>query len=132
MEPRFLSIEEVLEIHDEMIDRYGGSAGLRDQGLLESAVAAPQSGFGGQYLHRDIYQMAAAYLFHITKNRPFVDGNKRVGAMTAFVFLKLNRLTMTATETAYEQIVRAVAESKLSKDEVAQFFQAHSRRRRTY
>lgn len=127
---RFLNKQEVLEIHREMIDRYGGSAGVRDQGLLESALAAPQSGFSGQYLHTDMYQMAAAYLFHITKNHPFIDGNKRVGAMAAFVFLKLNALTMTATEIAFEQIVRAVAESKLGKDEIAKFFQTHTRRSR--
>ena len=130
MAPRFLSIEEVLEIHKEMIDRYGGSAGVRDQGLLESAIAAPQSGFGGQYLHTDIYQMAAAYIFHITKNHPFIDGNKRVGAMAGFVFLKLNRLTVTATEVAFERIVRAVAERKLGKEAIAKFFHTHTRHSR--
>jgi len=113
-----------------MIDRYGGSAGVRDQGLLESALAVPQSGFGGQYLHTDIYQMAAAYLFHITQNHPFIDGNKRVGAMVAFVFLKMNRLTLTATEIQFERIVRAVAESKLGKEDIAKFFQTHTRRSR--
>lgn len=127
MEPRFLDTGEVLEIHEEMIGRYGGSMGVRDRGLLESAMAAPQSGFGGQYLHADVYQMAAAYLFHITKNHPFIDGNKRVGAMTAFVFLKLNKLTLTATESAYERIVRAVAESKITKEGIAQFFRTHTR-----
>lgn len=130
MEPRFLNTAEVLEIHEEMIDRYGGSAGVRDQGLLESALAVPQSGFGGQYLHTDIYQMAAAYLFHITQNHPFIDGNKRVGAMAAFVFLKMDRLTLTATEIEFERIVRAVAESRLGKEDIAKFFQTHTRRSR--
>jgi len=130
VEPRFLNTAEVLEIHEEMIDRYGGSAGVRDQGLLESALAVPQSGFGGQYLHTDIYQMAAAYLFHITQNHPLIDGNKRVGAMVAFVFLKMNRLTLTATEIQFERIVRAVAESKLGKEDIAKFFQTHTRRSR--
>lgn len=104
--------------------------GVRDQGLLESAIATPQSGFGGQYLHRDLYQMAAAYLFHNTKNHPFIDGNKRVGAMAAFTFLKLNKLTLTASESAYERVVRAVAESKLTKEDIAKFFRAHTRRSR--
>lgn len=130
MEPLFLTLEEVLEIHAEMIDRYGGSAGVRDQGVLESAIAAPQSGFGGQYLHTDLYHMAAAYLFHITKNHPFIDGNKRVGAMAAFVFLRLNKLDLTATQSAFERTVRAVAESKISKDEIANFFKKHTRRMR--
>lgn len=130
MESLFLTLEEVLEIHAEMIDRYGGSAGVRDQGVLESAIAAPQSGFGGQYLHTDLYHMAAAYLFHITKNHPFIDGNKRVGAMAAFVFLRLNKLDLTATQSAFERTVRAVPESKISKDEIANFFKKHTRRMR--
>lgn len=75
LESRSLTLEEVLELHQDMIERYGGSDSVRDRGLLASAIAAPQAGFGGEYLRSDIYQMAAAYLFHITKNQPFVDGN---------------------------------------------------------
>lgn len=131
LEPRFLTLEEVFEIHQDMIERYGGSDGVRDRGLLESAIAAPQAGFGGEYLHADIYQMAAAYLFHITKNHPFVDGNKRVGAMATFVFLKLNKITLTAAERQFERVVLAVAESKLDKDGIAKFLQKHSRRGRS-
>ena len=67
--------------------RYGGLPGLRDEGLLESAVAQAVATFGGEYLHNDIFQMAAAYLFHIVQNHPFVDGNKRAGAAAAVVFL---------------------------------------------
>ena len=130
MEIRFLTLDEVIEIHQEMIDRYGGSAGIRDQGLLESAVASPQAGFGGQYLHVDVFEMAAAYLFHITMNHPFIDGNKRAGATAAFVFLKLNNRTLTAGENQFELIVRAVAEGKLGKDEIAKFFQKSSKRSR--
>ena len=130
MEIRFLTLDEVIEIHQEMIDRYGGSAGIRDQGLLESAVASPQAGFGGQYLHVDVFEMAAAYLFHITMNHPFIDGNKRAGATAAFVFLKLNNRTLTAGENQFELIVRAVAEGKLGKDEIAKFFQKNSKRSR--
>src|SRR3989337_2516901 len=103
MLPIFLSLAEGIEIHREMITRYSGGAGIRDMGLLQSAVAMPQATFGGQFLHADLYEMGAAYLFHIVQNHPFVDGNKRVGAMTTFTFLKLNGLTLRspATESAH-------------------------------
>jgi len=130
VEIRFLTLDEVIEIHQEMIDRYGGSAGIRDQGLLESAVASPQAGFGGRYLYVDVFEMAAAYLFHITMNHPFIDGNKRAGATAAFVFLKLNNRTLTAGENQFELIVRAVAEGNLGKDEIAKFVQKNSKRSR--
>lgn len=130
MDPTFLTLDEVIEIHSEMINRYGGSDGIRDKGLLESAVSTPRAGFGDQYLHSDIFQMAAAYLFHIVKNHPFIDGNKRTGAMTAFVFLKLNNHALTAGEIQYERMVRAVAESKLEKREIAEFYQKHSKDKR--
>jgi death-on-curing protein len=87
MEPVFLTLDEVLEIHTQQIELYGGSHGLRDPGALESAVAMPQSTFGGEYLHASIHMMAAAYLFHITQNHPFIDGNKRAGANAAITFL---------------------------------------------
>lgn len=90
MEPLFLTLEEILEIHRDQIERYGGALGVRDNGLLESAVAASESGFGSHYLHRDVYEMAAAYLFHLVQNHPFIDGNKRAGAATALVFLVIN------------------------------------------
>ena len=75
----FLTLDDVLESHREQIRVYGGSEGLRDLGLLESAIAQPPAGFGGVPLHRDLYEMAAAYLFHLVQNHPFIDGNKRVG-----------------------------------------------------
>jgi death-on-curing protein len=78
MEPAFLSLDEVLEIHAQQIERYGGSAGLRDAAGLESAIATPQATFGGEFLHTSIRAMAAAYLFHLCQNHPFIDGNKRV------------------------------------------------------
>jgi death-on-curing protein len=83
MEPLFLTLDEVLEIHEEQIERYGGSAGLRDAAALASAVATPQATFGGEYLHTSIPGIAAAYLYHLCQNHPFIDGNKRVGANSA-------------------------------------------------
>jgi death-on-curing protein len=122
----FLTLEEVLDIHRDQIDRYGGSDGLRDLGLLQSALAMPESGFGDQFFHADIFEMAAAYLFHIVKNHPFIDGNKRVGAMTAFVFLKLNGYSLKASNPAFESMVREVAEGKGDKKQVAAFFKKHA------
>jgi len=127
MIPTFLTLEEVIEIHREMIERYGGSAGIRDIGLLQSAVAMPQASFGGQFLHADLFERAAAYLFHIVQNHPFVDGNKRVGAMAAFTFLKLNGLTLTAPDTDFENVILLVAQGELTKADVAEFFRKHAR-----
>ncbi|MBW3539168.1 MAG: type II toxin-antitoxin system death-on-curing family toxin [Planctomycetes bacterium] len=122
MNPEFLTLTEVLEIHRDQIARYGGSEGIRDRGLLESAVAMPQAAFGGQYLHTDLFQMAAAYLYHLVQNHPFIDGNKRVGAAAADVFLTLNGLTLTAPEEQYEELVMSVAQSESGKTTVADFF----------
>ena len=78
MQPLFLSLEEVLEIHQQQIENYGGGPGVRDISLLESAIAQPQATFSTEFLHDSMPAMAAAYLFHICRNHPFVDGNKRV------------------------------------------------------
>jgi death-on-curing protein len=129
VDPTFLTLDEVIEIHRDMIERYGGSFGIRDEGLLESAVAMPQAGFGEQYIHSDVLEMAAAYLFHIVRNQPFVDGNKRTGAMAAFSFLKLNQQTLNAGELKFERLVRAAAEGKLGKEKIAEFFQNNSKKR---
>jgi len=85
MEPIFLTLDEVMEIHDHQMELHGGNTSIRDFDLLESAVAQPYSGFGDDYFHKDLYEMAAAYLYHITQNHPFVDGNKRTGAQAADV-----------------------------------------------
>lgn len=90
----------------------------------------PQAGFGDQYFHSSLFEMAAAYLFHIVKNHPFVDGNKRTGAMAAFTFLKLNNLTLNAGELAFERVIREVAEGKMGKEKIAAFFQDNSKKHR--
>jgi death on curing protein len=124
-DPEFLGIDEVLAIHRDQVERYGGSAGVRDLGLLESAVATPKARFGGRFLHADLFEMAAAYLFHIANNHPFVDGNKRTGAVAAFVFLALNGIDLDAPEDAYEALARDVAEGQAGKREAADFFRRH-------
>src|SRR6185295_695065 len=89
-EPEFLDVDDVLAIHDEALAAFGGSAGVRDAGLLASAAAMPTATFGGELLHEDLFAMAAAYAFHIAQNQPFVDGNKRTAILAAIVFLDLN------------------------------------------
>ncbi|MDI6771672.1 MAG: type II toxin-antitoxin system death-on-curing family toxin [bacterium] len=124
--PVFLELEEVLEMHRDQIERYGGRLGVRDMGLLESALAMPRAGVGGQLLHADVFEMAAAYLHYIIKDHPFVDGNKRVGAMAAFTFLRLNGIILDAPERGFEELVRAVAEGKVDKSAVAAFIRKHT------
>ena len=126
MDPTFLSLPELLEIHQDQIARYGGSPGVRDMELLQSAAAMPQAGFGGQYLHSDLFEMAAAYLYHIVQNHPFIDGNKRVGAAAADVFLALNGIQLTASEDDYEELVLSAAQGLTAKSAVAEFLREHS------
>lgn len=125
--PRFLDLEEILLIHLDQIRRYGGTIEIRDLGLLESAAAMPGAGARGEYFHADLFEMAAAYLFHITKNHPFADGNKRTGAATALVFLDLNGIKVKAPHAALVQLVRKVALGKADKARVAEFFRRHAR-----
>jgi death-on-curing protein len=117
----------VIEIHRDSINTYGGDPGVRDMGLLESAVAQPRAAFGGQYLHEDLPTMAAAYLYHLVMNHPFVDGNKRVGATSAFVFLDLNDAKFTAPEDEFRDLVLDLASGKLDKADVVAFFKRHVR-----
>jgi death on curing protein len=115
----FPTIEEVLELHALSQRRYGGADGIRDRALLESALAQPNAAFGGQFLHEDIFMMASAYLFHLVKNHPFVDGNKRIALATALAFLAINGVLVDrGTEELFETTI-AVAEGRLSKDHVA-------------
>src|SRR5215472_16956495 len=125
MEPLFLTLDEVLEIHEEQIGRYGGSGGLRDAGALESAVATPQATFGGEFLHKSIPAMAAAYLFHLCQNHPFIDGNKRAGANAAVTFLLMNDWEPTFEQEELLEVVLAVASSGLSKQRLIEIFESH-------
>jgi death-on-curing protein len=124
MEPVYLSLDEVLEIHQQQIERYGGSPGLRDLGALESAVATPQATFGGEFLHKSIPAIAAAYLFHLCQNHPFIDGNKRAGANAAVTFLLMNDWEPTFEQEELVEVVLAVASSGLSKQRLIELFES--------
>lgn len=124
--PRFLTLEEVLEIHLDQIDRYGGAAGLRDANLLDSAVQSPAMTFGGAYLNADLFQMAATLLFSLVNNHPFIDGNKRTGTAAALVFLSLNGIEISEDEPALSDLVVSVASGTSSRDAVADYFRSHA------
>jgi death-on-curing protein len=109
------------------LDLHGGSAGLRDEGLLRSALSQPEASFGGKWLHAGLHEMASAYLFSLVSNHPFVDGNKRVGAVAAVVFLRMNGLVMDVDQDVYAELVLAVASGKAARDDVVTFLRAHSR-----
>ncbi len=117
-EPVFLDVEDVLEIHSTQLGAYGGSAGLRDAGLLHSAVAQPQVSFGGSFAHEGLFAMAAAYLFHIVSNHPFIDGNKRTGLLAALVFLDINGISIVHGSEALYDLTIGVAEGRLTKESV--------------
>ena len=127
MAPVFLDLPELLEIHRDQIERYGGAGGIRDLSLLQSAAAMSAAGFGGQYLHVDLYEMAAAYLFHIVQNHPFVDGNKRTGAVAAIVFLMMNGVELEADVEGLEALARDVAQGRADKARIAEFFRSIAR-----
>ena len=111
-----LSVELVREIHTEALEKFGGLEGVRDENLLASAVLTPQSSFGGKSPYADIVDVAAAYLFYICGNHPFLDGNKRTAMMAAIVFLRLNGIDTLPDSERWEQLMLEVAASKLDRD----------------
>ena len=123
MDYKFLSLAEVLEIHGNQLTRYGGRSVIRDIELLKSALGSPLATFGGEFLHTDIYEMAAAYLYHIVMNHPFIDGNKRTGAVSAIIFLIMNEYEFNAPEEELFDTVLELAKGRLSKAEISIFFQ---------
>ncbi len=118
---RFLSVDDVLAIHQNTISKEGGLAGLRDAGLLESAVLMPQQQFGGEYLHADIAAMAGAYLFHIVQNHAFHDGNKRAGVLASLVFLSANGVETLPAPDALEEKTMGVASGEIDKTELTEW-----------
>ena len=128
-EPVFLTLAEIIEIHDYQISRFGGAAGVRDIELLKSALGTPSATFGGEYLHPSIIEMAAAYLYHLVENHPFVDGNKRVGAMAALIFLDMNGFEFDAPDEDFTAMVLKVASGEMMKSEISLFLRQHTHSR---
>ena len=121
---QFLTVQDVLEIHSDLILAYGGAQEIRDQNALESAVAQVEATFQGEFLHSDIFEMAAAYIFHLSGNHPFIDGNKRVALASGLVFLELNGITVTDQKGSLYPFMMQVASGKKSKSEIATFLRS--------
>ena len=113
---RYLTLNEVLELHRRLIERYGGSAGIHDLGALESALAQPRMTFGGEELYPTIVEKAAALGFALIKNHPFVDGNKRTGHAAMETFLVLNGFEIDAPVDEQEKIILQVASGELKRE----------------
>jgi death-on-curing protein len=124
--PKFLTRDQVIALHKLQIDQFGGVAGVKDEGLLLSALGQPESGSGDKYFHNDLYEMAAAYLFHLVKNHAFNDGNKRIAALAAAVFLQVNGLIVVADEDEFERLVLDAAQSLVLKKQIADFFRKNT------
>ena len=123
----FITIQEIIDDHDVLIDKYGGLKGIRDLGLLASAMNMPMATMFGEELHPTIFDKAAAYLYHIVCNHPFVDGNKRTGTIAALTFLRQNRVHIEFTEEqsfAFEEIVVSTADGKVTKQQISDFFRS--------
>lgn len=127
MEPTFLTLDEVLAIQAEQIERYGGSEGLRDSDLLASALAMPAATYGGEFLHSTLFEMGAAYLFHICSNHPFLDGNKRTALASCLAFLWLNDLEVVADPDEIADLVLGVVDGSIGKALVAVYLENRSR-----
>jgi len=128
MEPLFLTLDEVLSFHAEQIRLFGGSSGVRDVGLLQSALGSVEATYGGAFLHETIFSMAAGYLHGILRNHPFIDGNKRTAVGAALIFLELNGVQVDADEDAFYDVVIGVVEGRISKASVTVFLEQHARR----
>jgi death-on-curing protein len=126
MNPLFLTLDEVLSLHAEQIRLFGGSSGIRDVGLLQSAMGSVEATFGGAFLHETIFAMGAAYLYGICRDHPFIDGNKRTAVAAALTFLDINGVEVDANEDAFYDLVIGVAEGHASKAAVTVFLERHS------
>ena len=124
-EPVWIDFEVVLAIHDEQLAEHGGQAGVRDRGLLESALARPRDQFA--YGESSLPRLAASYAFGISRNHPFLDGNKRTSLVVAELFLDLNGLDLTASDEACVTTFLRVAAGELGEDDLARWIEANSR-----
>lgn len=119
----FLSEIIIRALHDDQINLYGGAYGVRDDNALDAALNMPKAQFGGQFLHPSIFHMAAAYGFHISEGQPFFDGNKRTAGMAMLTFLELNGFITTTTSNDYYNIIMALANKQVNKEQLAEWLQ---------
>jgi len=126
---KYLTTEQVLFIHSRLIDKTGGSHGIRDLGLLQSAVSRPRATFGGRELYPDIFQKVAALIESLTKNHPFIDGNKRTAIASAGIFLEKNGYLLETTQEELERFARRLAAGKVSFEDAVKWFRKVSLRK---
>ncbi|MGE3535220.1 MAG: type II toxin-antitoxin system death-on-curing family toxin [Parachlamydiales bacterium] len=119
---KYLTSKHVIALHDKLLIEFGGLKGIRDKNLLHSALEAPKMSFGGSEMYPSIYDKAAVYLYHLAKNHPFNDGNKRTAYVAALVFLQVNNAPIKFKIKRLEQLVVEVANKKINKDELSYFF----------
>jgi death-on-curing protein len=129
-EARYISLDEVVALHHNLVQKYGGSHGIRDFDLLISAVSRPQASFGGEDLYKNIFSKASALLHSLVLNHPFIDGNKRTGSASCIRFLYLNGYVLKVGNEELVQFVLEVANKKVDLDEIAAWLKKHSQRRR--
>ena len=123
----FITLAEVLEIHNNQISLYGGEKGIRDINLLSSALAMPKATFDGKYLCNNIFEMAASYAFHICQNHPFIDGNKRVALVTALIFLEFNKIEINDPTSKLYDIMMDISKGNKGKKELENIFRKLSK-----
>lgn len=127
-EPRFIDESECCELHRRMLSRYGGSDGIRDASLLNSALATPRAGMFGGNFHETIPAMAAALAFSLVRNHPFVDGNKRVGLLASEAFLQRNGFELIAAKDELIDLFLRLAAGEITKDFLISWYESHSQR----
>jgi len=121
-DPLFLTLTEVIDVHADQLARYGGQGGVRDLGMLESALAQPETSFGGEWLHPGLHEMAAAYTYHLCQNHPFVDGNKRTALACGLIFLELNGVSLRDPKGVLRTVMLDIAAGRASKDALSATF----------
>jgi death-on-curing protein len=126
MHREFIPDEIVLTIHTDLLQRYGGQAGIREKSLLESAPAQPKMTFGGKYVHKTLFDKAAAYGYHLCMNHPFVDGNKRVAFILMDIFLQKNDYEIVAEEEEVYSMMMSLASGRISKVQLSLWLKKHS------
>ncbi len=125
----FLNKEIIFAFHEDQIKTYGGEPGIRDEGLLESALAQPKASFDEDYLHKNIFEMAAAYEFHVCKNHPFFNGNKRTALVAMYTFLYRNGFHLKMAKKSLYAVIIDLAEGKVEKKELASLLKEHCEER---
>lgn len=125
MDVRYLSLPEVLYLHAKSLRRYGGSAGIRDEGALDSAIARPRTSVGGSDAFPTVYLKSACYLDSFCRNHPFVDGNKRVAYLSADQFLNVNSIILSADESDAYEFVIAIVTDRLPIEQIANWIELH-------